>query len=44
MKQEPTGAARSAAGGIPAIHGREDVKTSVISKWVRRAGFPERQS
>lgn len=26
MKQEPTGAAPSAAGGIPALQGREDVK------------------
>lgn len=25
MKQEPTGVARSAAGGIPVVHGREDV-------------------
>ena len=26
QKQEPTGAAHRAAGGIPVIHGREDVK------------------
>lgn len=26
MNQEPTGAALSAVGGIPAVHGREDVK------------------
>mgnify|MGYP000853327061 CR=1 FL=1 len=26
MKQEPTGAGRRLAGGIPALQGREDVK------------------
>lgn len=30
MKQEPTGAARSAAGGIPVVHGREDVKRELV--------------
>lgn len=47
MKQEPTGAARSAAGGIPAIHGREDVNRRCAiagSGWTPpshpRAGVP----
>lgn len=31
MKQEPTGAAPSAAGGIPALQGREDVKCTLPS-------------
>lgn len=38
MKQEPTGAAPSAAGGIPALQGREDVKTVVTA-----SPFPRRR-
>ena len=32
MKQEPTEAARSAAAGIPALQGREDVNSNVPTR------------